>query len=358
VPRLADYAMNQERAIFAAALTAWFLQPAVLARDKKDVVYFANGDRMTCEIVSLGQGALTVKLDYGDGSIALDWLRVVRIESPQQFLVTDTDGRTVAGTLRSPEVAPTEQPELKVSGHGRETTVSRSKVVKLEQSETSFWKDIDGSVNLGFQLSDSNSQATYNLNSNAAYRRIQWEAALLVNSSFSGRLDDRTDLRNQVQAGWDYRLHDPRYYLGTFANFLQSQPEQLKLRANIGEGLIRYFKNTNTTRLRLLVGLAWSREIYTDTETGTAGFHTLEGAIMGSAQLFRFKKYQLATTVAVFPNLTNTSRVRVDSNTSLTVQAIRNFTRSLSIYTNYDNQPPRNTKKSDHGVSSNVGWTF
>ena len=53
------------------------------ARQKTDVVVMKNGDRYTCEIVSLSQGQLKVKTVNTTGSVLLDWMKVDRINSTQ-----------------------------------------------------------------------------------------------------------------------------------------------------------------------------------------------------------------------------------------------------------------------------------
>ena len=51
-----------------------------------------NGDRITCEVKGLEGGVLTVNLDYVDGTLSIDWLKVARLESSYLFLVTLQDG--------------------------------------------------------------------------------------------------------------------------------------------------------------------------------------------------------------------------------------------------------------------------
>src|SRR5947209_8407420 len=69
------------------------------AREKTDVVYLKNGDRITCEIKSLIDGVLLVSLDYVDGAMSVDWKKVVRVESTQRFVVITYEGVTYTGTL-------------------------------------------------------------------------------------------------------------------------------------------------------------------------------------------------------------------------------------------------------------------
>src|SRR6478672_6562951 len=49
------------------------------AREKKDVLVFANGD----------------------GTVSIDWSKVVRIESPQIFVIADEKGDRFTGELKS-----------------------------------------------------------------------------------------------------------------------------------------------------------------------------------------------------------------------------------------------------------------
>ena len=75
------------------------------SRDKKDVVIFANGDRMTCEIMQLQKGYLYVRLANGEGTIPVDWTKVVRIESKYNFVVSDESGERFTSGLKSAATA-------------------------------------------------------------------------------------------------------------------------------------------------------------------------------------------------------------------------------------------------------------
>jgi hypothetical protein len=69
------------------------LTPMCSARDRKDVIQFANGDRITCEIVKLEKGYVYIKLDYADGTVAIDWSKIARVDSQQSFVVADKAGK-------------------------------------------------------------------------------------------------------------------------------------------------------------------------------------------------------------------------------------------------------------------------
>ncbi len=66
-------------AIVSALLLA--LAAAAAARNKTDILVMTNGDRMTCEIKGLDAGVLYVSFDYIDGTIPVDWSKVLLLES-------------------------------------------------------------------------------------------------------------------------------------------------------------------------------------------------------------------------------------------------------------------------------------
>src|SRR5215510_11646756 len=98
--RVRDYRsfMGIRATIFGAVLT---LAAPLSARQKTDVIVLANGDRITGEIKSLNAGVLRVDLDYVDGAISVQWLKVRRITSNQLFIVQAQDGSLYTGTLAS-----------------------------------------------------------------------------------------------------------------------------------------------------------------------------------------------------------------------------------------------------------------
>ena len=73
------------------SLAACLACPA-LAREKSDLLVMKNGDRITCQVKNLDAGVLKVDLDYVDGTVSIDWLKVARLESKFLFLVQLQDG--------------------------------------------------------------------------------------------------------------------------------------------------------------------------------------------------------------------------------------------------------------------------
>ena len=70
---------------------------SLFARESTDVIIMNNGDRLTGKIKSLKSGVLSVSLDYVDGTISVDWLKVARFESNQLFVILTQDGSSYEG---------------------------------------------------------------------------------------------------------------------------------------------------------------------------------------------------------------------------------------------------------------------
>ncbi len=137
-------------------LVLFTLTGTCLARAKKDVIQFNNGDRITCEIIKLEKGYLYVKLDYADGTVAMDWSKIARIESPQSFVVADKGGNRYTGSLQqvTGEETPegTEEPRVQVTGLSTSEVVSTREVVGMSRTDTSFWQNLHGGLNAGFNF--------------------------------------------------------------------------------------------------------------------------------------------------------------------------------------------------------------
>ena len=83
--------------------TALFFSMPLFAEKNMDVLFMKNGDRLTCEIKGLSDGVLSVKLNYVDGAISVQWSQVARMESTRLFLVHTESGEVYTGNCRRPE---------------------------------------------------------------------------------------------------------------------------------------------------------------------------------------------------------------------------------------------------------------
>ena len=328
------------------------------AREKKDVIQFSNGDRITCEIIKLEKGYLYVKLSYVDGTVALDWSKITHVESPQGFVVEGEAERRYTGSLQSVNEGNTpEDLKIQVTGPTTSQTVSGREVVAIGRTDTSFWQNLHGGISSGLNFAKQQNRTQYTFQANTAFDRAKWSAAANFQSSFSGG-GDISDLRNDLQLTGTRQLRSPRnFYLGT-AEFLQSDEQQLHLRTIVGGGIGHVFSQTNNSLLAVYGGADWNGERYSSEATIGRTGESAEGILGTQLNFFRFKTTNILVDARLYPSMTDFGRVRFDLNTSLKLRIAKDLYWQFGYYLNVDSSPPQNLPKTDYGSTSSLGWTF
>lgn len=335
----------------------WTLGGICLARPKKDVVQFANGDRITCEIVKLEKGYLYIKLDYADGTVAIDWSKISRVDSPQDFFIMDKKEHRYTGSLQSePAETASEGPKILVTSPVSSQTLAREEVVGIGATDTGVWQNLHGGVDIGLNYSKQQNRTQYNFDSNAAYQRTKWSASTNYTSSFSGG-GGISDLRNDLQVNYMRQLRSPRNFYAGLAGFQQSSEQELDLRTTFGGALGHIFSYTNNSLVGAYGGVVWTREHYSSTDT--VGPADSAEAILGTQlNFFRFKTTNILVDARLYPSLTDPGRNRFDLNTSLKLRLAKDLYWKFTYYLNVDSRPPQTVPKTDYGTSSSLGWTF
>src|SRR5208283_4802724 len=331
------------------------------AREKKDVIQFTNGDRITCEIIKLEKGYLYVKLDYADGTVGLDWSKIANVESPQRFVVADKAGKRFTGILRSAEEGKTsEEPEaLQVQAMGASTSqvVADKEVVEIHQTDTTFWQNLHGGLSAGLNYAKQQNRTQYNFQSNAKFERTKWLAGANYESSFSGG-GNISDLRNDLRLNVARQLLSPRNFYTGLADFLQSNEQQLDLRTTLGGAVGHMFSYTNNSFIGTFDGVDWNGERYSsEATTGRTG-NSAEAILGTQINFYRFKTTNILADARLYPSLTDLGRVRFDLNTSVKLKVAKDLYWRFGYYLNFDSRPPQNLPKSDYGSTSSLGWTF
>jgi hypothetical protein len=334
---------------------ALFRVPAT-ARPAKDILHFKNGDTWTCEIKKLDHGYLYVGLDYVDGTVNVDWSQISGIESSQLFVVTDADGVVHEGTISSSSGATNQITSLNIKSGQAATTISKSRVASIQQTESTFWHDFHGGVSAGLNFAKSDNQTQYNMNANLNYIKKYWYVSSQFQSSFSGSVSAPNDKHNDLSTFALRTLNAKNYVAFALTDFLNSDEQQLALRAVLGGGGGKILKNTEASRITLLGGAVWTHERYQTADAPT--FDSAEGLAGAILEYFRFKTTNFSLTAFAYPGLSDLGRFRVDSKGVIKYELIKNLYLNFSAYLNYDSKPPRPTSKSDYGASSSLGWTF
>jgi putative salt-induced outer membrane protein YdiY len=327
--------------------------PAVAERQKLDIVVLFNGDRLTGEIKSLSYGRLTIETDYM-GTVQIEWPDVVRVESPQSFLVEDTDGHLLYGNFP----ADPQTGQLSVAGDGAVThRVAMPRVARLSQSEDRLLDRVHGSFSLGFDYTKSSDIAVLSGSFNTNYRgpKSSWSFGVDLNSTrdpAQGTID-----RDSIKYSYRWLQPGNRFWAG-LTSVERNEETGIEARVLVGGGYGRYFLQSASNEVAALVGIGATREW----ATGAADDQTsLEGILGVDWRIFDFASptTSLSAKGLLYPSLTESGRYRTDASVSLRREIVSDFYIDLSFYQTYDSDPPDlEAATTDYGIVTSLGYSF
>jgi hypothetical protein len=329
----------------------------LLAKRKDDRVVLKNGDKITGEIKKIERGTLFFKPDYALKDIEIDWTRVGRLESRDDFTVVLTNGSVYTGLIQKTPPSDRDKNEFTISMADTVVECRRSEVVSLQAMEESRWNQLTGSVDYGFSFASDNSQTQSSLGADIEYRgeRNWWTGS--GSSTFSSQAN-ATDTTRETFAGAYWRRLTSQVFGGFLVNLLSSSQQELALRTTLGGAFGRTLVRTDKTNFVALGGLVVSRERYTSGFLSNPLSTNAEALAGLNYSTFRFKVFDLKSRLSIFPNLSQGGRFRIGSESSVSWEFVRNLYWSLRIYENFDSRPPVNAPRNDFGVTNSIGWKF
>jgi Protein of unknown function, DUF481 len=334
--------------IFVLTMTA-----RASSREKIDIVYMQNGDKITCEIRSLEQGQLTIKPDYTNSTVVIDWKKVDHVESSQSFLVSEPDGTLHTGSLSSN----TEERSLVVE-HTPPVTLPYDKVIEIEPLGTSFFKRLRGNYDMGLSLARSNSQKNLTVQGALTYQSQKYLFSSSSSSQFTSQAKTDNTEEASLKTSLFRQLRRSNWYGGGIANFLSSSEQQVNLRSTFGVALAKRLIFTNRSDLTAIGGLAYTLEQDQAGTTSNAHPNELDSAFAVQYSTFRFDSTTFDTSVWVYPSLVAAGRVRMTLNQDIYYKFLGDFYIRFSFYDNYDNQPVIKAPVNNLGGSTTIGWSF
>jgi hypothetical protein len=346
------------RRVIILLLTVLFAAP-LLASDYTDVIVMKNGDRMTCEIMGLQSGVLSVKLSYVDGAIGIQWSEVARLESDRLFLVKTENGTVYTGKISTFETAGGRPVGIQIAAADeKEVSVPPDDIVRVDRTSQRFWQRFDGAVTTGILYSKGNQAAQYNIDSDVDYQRDRWSAQAGYSSSFASSSNSNISTRNQGDFGSMRLLRWNNWFYSGRASFLQSSVQDINLQTTIGGGIGRFFKNSNKAKWNVASGLAWQNTSYSQ-YVGYQGAQNAAAIFVSSElNIFRFKKTNLDLFAIVLPDISDPGRVRTNATAAYYIKIFSDLSWNISFYGDWDNRPPANLSGSDYGSSSGISWKF
>jgi hypothetical protein len=317
---------------------------------KPDKVQLANGDVLTCEVKLLDKGRLQVSTD-DLGTVYIEWDKVASLTAPGQFYVETSSGLRLLGQLST--IVPGQLDVIQQTGP---VSLDRMTVVLIAPIGHRWWNRIDGAVNLGLSYTQSSGVAQLNFGANAVYRRPNQQLSASV-SSFFTRQDEADDTsRHAVDLGSARSLGRRSLWL-IQGGFMRNEELGYALRSTVSGGLGHYLVRSNRAIIAVGGGISTSRERPVEGEST----QTLDALITARQSYFTYDtpKTDIATTVNLYPSLSQWGRVRFELDSRLTREIVKDFTVGVTIYDSYDTDPPtEGARKNDVGFSLTIGWTF
>ena len=326
-----------------------------LCAQRPDVVVMKNGDRFTCTVKRLQAGVLYIDTDYISGATGLDWTQVAKVESPSQFQITLNDGSRSVGEIQK-GTSKEAEPELVIKANGVERRTSADSVVDIESRKPNFWRQLTGGLDVGYNFTSGNSQASFTTDANAKYETTRWMANISDTTSFSGETSTSHTNLIDIQ-GQEAVFFQRNWNLVGLQDFLHSSQQNLDLRTTLGGGVGRYLFRSNATSLVLVGGAVYTHERFAPVSEQEPD-QNIEGLAGIEYQLLRFDRYTLQSQAFLFPGLSDLGRIRATPKLTFNMKLANNFYSNLSFWDNYDSRPPPNSKGNEFGISSGIGWTY
>jgi Protein of unknown function, DUF481 len=341
----------------------FFLLASVLAcvcspaqERRQDVVVMNNGDHVTGRVKRLKNGLLIIETAYVSGNIGLDWNQVQSVQSTATFQIVLNNGQRLVGKIEKVSGEKAKHQDFLIREATGEVEVPSTSIAEIDSKKPTFWRQLQGGIDVGYSFTSGNSQSTLNADTNATYRAKGWQIATSLDSTFNGQSGRSKTNREDGQVTLTKFLNR-NSFIGTLSDFLHSSQQDLNLRTTLGGGYGRYFKRTTNTNLAWLGGLVYVHESF-GTTAGNPSGQTMEAVVGLQYNYVRFNFGQFQSQLRTFPGLTDTGRVRLTTNNSLSIKLRNNFYLNFTFWDNFDSRPPLTARKNELGTSTGIGWSF
>lgn len=336
--------------MFLSALALLLPQYAVAAKD--DFVWLVNGDRITCDIKTLERGRLRVSTD-SMGTVQLDWDDVVRLTSPDEYIIELASGERFMGSLIDSE----RDGQIRVLLAGEEVLLNMTDVVWIDPVQQGTLTDRwDGNIRAGVDYTKANNSSTFSGGFNAHRRTEDFQIGISA-TIFLRSQDGTADIR-RGDLGLEYRrLLLERRFWALVGQFERNDELGIDLRSLAGAGYGRFLIQTNRSLWSATAGAAIVNEQRAGDE---ASENQLEAYLNTRYEYFLYHSPQtsLNTNLTLFPSLTDWGRVRGNLSFFLRRELISDVFLELRLFGSYDNEPPEEGGNSDYGLITSLGYSF
>lgn len=337
--------------IALVVLLATLLLPerAEAGHGKVDRIQKSNGDIITCEVLSLVRGVLKVKTD-GMGTITIEWNKISLITSPAIFEVELASGVRYFGTLTGP--APN---KLAVGGAPAGTTFDLDTIVRLTPIDQSFWRALDGSIDVGYTFTQADQRSQWSFNGAVSRRTRKYFTTVNANSLLTIEDEGTRQNRNTVSGSVQRKLGG-RWFAAVFGQADHNEQLDLDFRGLGGGAIGNTLVQSNRVLFSPYAGLTYTQERYVDQPVRNRA----EAAVGARLDWFTFGDYEtdLVFQEQTYFDVAAVSHVRVELTTTYKQEIVKDLYWSVNLLESFNAAPPSNNKKNDLTLSMSLGWSF
>jgi len=267
------------------------------------------------------------------------------------------DVETIEGLHHYGSLAPSDPPgQLTIVSGPQSVTIGFFDVFNLAPVYQTFWKRWEGTLDVGFNYTQSNDLIQFNFDFGGTYRLRESQVVTALSAFFSRQNDETSASRGSFSLAYD-RFLGPYWVAEALGGLDRNIQLGLDLRETLGLAGGRYLMRSNQASLIVLVGFTGNHEIPVEGTTTNSA----EAVVGGRYTYFMYDhpKLTLNAGLAVYPSLTISGRVRVEALVSVKREIVSDFYLSLSVFDSYDSRDPTTlTAKNDWGPTVSIGWKF
>jgi putative salt-induced outer membrane protein YdiY len=316
-----------------------------------DRIHLKNGDVITGNLKELDRGKLRFKTRTMD-TVFVNWVDIESIESNKYLRVERVDGTFNYGVIHHSDLSA----GLVIEDRGREVevpilSVSTIQPIRVQQS---FWRQLEGELSAGIDFKTSSDILLINLSSTIRFRKEKYEVDVSANWNETSRTEDNNSSRADIVGNYTRFLRD-RWFWKASGGFETNEELGLDLRTLIAATAGKYLIQKPTLSFELNAGLAGNWEDRLDGTSTSA-----EGLIRSSFEIFKhtLPVTRLSASISVFPGITESGRLRVNSSVTLRNEIVRSVFWDLSFFSTFDNRPPEGASEEDYGIVTSIGASF
>lgn len=327
------------------------------ASAQNDVLFFANGDRLTGEIERLDRGKLFFDT-AATPEIGVEWDEVAFLTSRQRLELEVESGIIYLGTLSQ-----TDEPgQLSMQTANGTVVIPMAAAVRMTPIEETLIEQFDVDVTMGYNFTKASDLSQFNLGLNVGFRRERNGMTLALDTVMTDETDQSTRRQN-LDLSYD-RFFDNRWVAKGLLSFERNDQLGIDLRSSIGAARGRFLRQTNQQRLAVYGGIILNRE-EVDGTNALPGANLTEDSTEAvgviQAEWFRYDEPELDIISAfiVYPSLSESGRVRTEFDLSFRWEVVSDLFWDITLYHDFDNQPPSaQADEADYGIITSVGWDF